>query len=92
MTVESIEAVIAELGECQVAVHGENDGAGAETVTALVPASCRFELAELRQKCARRLPTAFWPTRLIEVARLPRTSTGKLDRRAIAELVRETQQ
>jgi acyl-CoA synthetase (AMP-forming)/AMP-acid ligase II len=84
---EEIEATLLALPEVHetvcVAVGAGQDDARLEAF--VVPRSdAPVDEARLRHHCARTLPRYMVPARFAVVDRLPRTSTGKADRRALA--------
>ncbi|WP_432994438.1 non-ribosomal peptide synthetase [Dactylosporangium sp. CA-233914] len=54
------------------------------------PALGAARAAALRRELAAELPTAMVPLRIVVVPEIPATSTGKIDRRAVADLVAGT--
>ncbi|MCF3122466.1 amino acid adenylation domain-containing protein [Streptomyces arenae] len=88
---EEIEATLLALPEVHetvcVAVGAGEDDARLEAY--VVPRSgASVDEARLRRHCARTLPRYMVPARFTVVAGLPRTSTGKADRRALAAAAR----
>ncbi|MEO3807600.1 non-ribosomal peptide synthetase [Sphaerisporangium sp. B11E5] len=59
---------------------------GSASLTAYVVPAGDLDIAELRRHLANTLPAAMIPARFAEVAELPRTRTGKVDRAALTEL------
>ncbi|GAA0971900.1 hypothetical protein GCM10009555_024040 [Acrocarpospora macrocephala] len=55
-------------------------------LTAYVVPTAGFTVADLRRDLTSALPAAMIPARFVEVAELPRTRTGKIDRAALTEL------
>lgn len=87
---EEIEARLLELPEVHeavcVAVPDRSGDPGATALEAhLVPAAgTRPDPADLRRHCLKTLPTYMVPSAFRILDALPRTSTGKVDRRALA--------
>ena len=87
---ETIEQCLAErCGLDEVAVAGEDNGTGRDTIVAVVAARKPRSVNDLRKACSGRLHTAFWPTEILMVNELPRNVSGKLDRGAISRICRE---
>ncbi len=61
----------------------EGGDAGRHLTAYVVPAATAPTLAEVREVAAARLPDYMLPTRLAVLTELPRTPSGKLDRRAL---------
>jgi long-chain acyl-CoA synthetase len=83
---EDVEAGLAAVpGLQEVAVFGEPDPLRGEAIVAVVVANAdaRLALDDLLRAVGDRLPTHMLPSRLRVVARLPRTTNGKIDRRAL---------
>lgn len=80
-----IEAVLEELdGVAQAAVVMEEDTSGDQQLVAYVsPTARNIRVEELRQYLQRRLPAYMIPGAFILLPSLPRTTNGKLDRRAL---------
>jgi amino acid adenylation domain-containing protein len=82
--IESALAAHPEILEA-VAVPLPNPQVGNRIVASIVPrAGCRPTPGALRAFCAQRLPTYMVPEQVEVRASLPRTSTGKADRQALA--------
>jgi amino acid adenylation domain-containing protein/thioester reductase-like protein len=81
---EEIEAALADvdgIAEAAVVVHA---GSGDDRLVAYIaPAATRPDLGELHAQLARRLPDFMIPALVVPLAALPRTTTGKLDLRAL---------
>jgi acyl-CoA synthetase (AMP-forming)/AMP-acid ligase II len=91
---ESIEECVARApGVLEAAVVGvERSSAPPEIVAFIVTdGTATVTLEHVRQACAVVLHSAFLPTRLVTVPSLSRTSTGKLERGALAQIVRDGQ-
>jgi amino acid adenylation domain-containing protein len=82
--IESVLQSVPGVLDCAVWTF-EEDGSVAIAAAASVAESCGHTVATLRAALARELPPAGVPLRLIVDSRLPRTGTGKLDRRAIEQ-------
>ena len=67
----------------QVAVEVWQDGASRHLTAYVVPNSVAPTLAEVREIASARLPDYMVPTRLAVLTELPRTPSGKIDRRAL---------
>ncbi|WP_156960447.1 non-ribosomal peptide synthetase [Amycolatopsis taiwanensis] len=67
----------------QVAVEVWDDGETKHLTAYVVPSGEAPTLAEVREIAAARLPDYMTPTRLAVLAALPRTPSGKVDRRAL---------
>lgn len=80
--IESALAALPGVRDCAVAT------VGGELAAALV--GDPLDEAVLRAALAARLPRALVPARAVWLEALPRLSSGKIDRRALAALVRET--
>lgn len=78
-----IEAKLRELAGVIAAAVELRDG---ELIGHFVPASPEVSAETLTRALTESLPPAMVPTRLLPIDSLPRTSTGKLDRRALARL------
>lgn len=72
----------------EVCVIGNERMTGIDEVIAVVvpDAGARVSLSDIRQACAGRMHSAFVPGRLILVAGLPRTASGKIARRQVSQL------
>ncbi|GIJ12070.1 class I adenylate-forming enzyme family protein [Micromonospora andamanensis] len=74
-----------------VAVCAQPDGVlGARVVAVVVPAVTAPTADEVRRWATQRMAPAQVPSRYVFTAALPRGDTGKLDRVALSELVRQT--
>lgn len=92
-----------ELGEIETALKQHPDvsdaaaavttGPGGEQrlVACVRPARDGVTLADLRPSLQRTLPAYMIPAALVQVPALPRSSNGKLDRKAVARLAREAE-
>ena len=88
-----IESVIAELPDVlEVAVFGAPDEHWGESVVAVVVprAGVPVNSVRLLDHCRRRLATYKVPSRVVELEDLPKTSTGKVQKHRIAELLATT--
>jgi len=84
-----IEALLLQIeGVREACVVARQSAAGSDELTAfLVPARAASPLAaELRARLADALPDYMVPRRFVDVEALPKTPTGKIDRRALADL------
>jgi len=78
---ERIEQVLVSCpGVVEAGAFGVVNALGVEEVHAAIVASGVFDDAAARNQCARSLPAECLPARFFQVAALPRTSMGKLDR------------
>ena len=83
-----IEEVLAKHnGVREVAVIGAPDELLGERVVALVVAAPGLDPAELRSHCLRWLPFVRTPREIRLVEAMPKTSTGKIDRRRLLPLL-----
>lgn len=83
-----ISGLLASLsGVTESAVVTISDEIDVQLVAVVSPIG--LDLAALREQLARRLPSAMVPSHLLELARLPLTTTGKIDRRALTDLAAE---
>ncbi|HEV7652797.1 MAG TPA: amino acid adenylation domain-containing protein [Actinophytocola sp.] len=80
--VESVLAADARVRQVAVEVW-EGGDAGRHLTAYVVPAAAGTTLAEVREIAAARLPDYMVPTRLAVLTELPRTPSGKIDRRAL---------
>jgi len=86
---EEIEAALRrQPGVQEAAVVPRTEASGDRRLVAfVVPAGASGpDLARLRRDLARELPEHMTPAAVVELARLPRTTSGKLDRRALARI------
>jgi fatty-acyl-CoA synthase len=83
-----VEAALADLDVEEVVVVGVPDPAWGEVVVAVVvPHTGRpVDLATARELAGRSIARYKLPKHLVELADLPRTASGKVDRRAVREL------
>ncbi|WP_280368854.1 amino acid adenylation domain-containing protein, partial [Nocardia abscessus] len=93
-----IRGVRVELGEVEAALNGhpavvncavitETDWSGSRTLTGYIelrPDVPTIDVFEIRRYLTRRLPEQFVPTEIVTASPLPRTSSGKIDRRSLA--------
>jgi acyl carrier protein len=80
-----VEAVLAAQPEVrEAAVAAARDAGGASILVAYVAGTLSAEALQERLRAV--LPDAMVPSRIVDVAGLPRTATGKVDRRALAAL------
>jgi long-chain acyl-CoA synthetase len=87
-----VERVLAELpGIAEVAVFGVDDDRWGQRVEAVLrpAAGVTLDLDRIRALAAAHLPPARRPKRWHTVAELPRTTTGKILRRSLREMVAE---
>jgi amino acid adenylation domain-containing protein len=85
--VESVLSTVSEVGEIAcVAVGGEDEEKRLEAY--VVPGRPSCDVAVLRRHCAAALPRYMMPARFHLVPTLPRTPTGKIDRRSLVEAAR----
>ena len=83
-----VEAVLVEHPDVlEVAIVGDRDGAGLETVIAFVVARAGREIdaASIDAHCRARMAAFKRPRRVVVVDQLPRTATGKIRRFALRE-------
>ena len=80
-----IEAVLTECDQVTAAaVLMDRDSASGERLVAyIVPNSSKLDLPRLRATVRQRLPEYMIPAVFVPIAALPRTSTGKLDRKSL---------
>ena len=79
-----VESVLAADGRIrQVAIEAWDDNGVKHLAAYVVPAGDAPSLAEIRAIAAARLPDYMTPTRLAILDELPRTPSGKIDRRAL---------
>ncbi len=78
--------LLAHPGVLAAAALARPDAEGLLTLWAFVALREGTAPRELRERLAERLPAHLVPDRLVPLAELPRTATGKLDRRALAAL------
>jgi acyl-CoA synthetase (AMP-forming)/AMP-acid ligase II len=86
---ETIEDVIGGFaGIEQAAAFSVPNELGIEEVVALIVARSKIDQAALRSHCAARLPSAFVPVRYIQVAAIPRSEMGKIERQRLPGLAK----
>ncbi|GGD19317.1 hypothetical protein GCM10011335_22770 [Aureimonas glaciei] len=79
-----IEAAILACGVEEAAVLAETSGAGDPALTAYVAFDrASYDRVSLQRSLAAKLPAAMVPARWVRLDRLPTTSSGKIDRRAL---------
>ncbi len=79
-----IEAALAENAAVEAAVVvSRADGGEPRLVAYVVPASSELDALELREQLGRRLPQHMVPAVFVELAALPLTRNGKIDRTAL---------
>lgn len=83
---EDCERSIAALAKCDVAIIAVTSTAGEPRLTAFVTCD-DVKLATLRDEMSSALPPTMVPSRLIQLATLPRTASRKVDLAALATLV-----
>lgn len=89
---EQIECALLELdGVAEAAVLMKSDDRGEARLSAFVVSADRESRDEvgLRRRLARRLPSYMIPSHIAFIEELPATSTGKVDRRALARRAEE---
>lgn len=86
--IETVLSAHPQVRACAV-IAREHELRGAELVAYVVPASAIWEPAALRQHLASHLPDFMVPGLYVQLAALPVTANGKLDRRALPEPLRE---
>jgi len=87
---EEVEAALAKHAEVGSAIAAPaEDPASGPILTALVAPGGTADALALRRHCSTLLPPHMVPHRIFRVAALPKTSTGKLDRRAAGDLLAE---
>ncbi|SFL00136.1 amino acid adenylation domain-containing protein [Lysobacter sp. cf310] len=87
-----IESVLARhecVRACAVIAAADRDGGEARLVAYVVPAEARASQATLRAHLATALPDYMVPSVFVELAALPLTENGKLDRRALPAPARQ---
>ncbi len=85
---ETIEAVLMSFpGIVHAAAFGRPNELGIEEVWAAVVVRSPPDTEVMRAHCARTLPATQVPVRFINVAEIPRTTAGKIDRKRLGELV-----
>jgi len=72
-------------GVSLAAALGSPNALGIEEVWAAVTSSERLDLEAVRAHCARMLPAAQVPARVVQVAEIPRNAAGKIDRRKLQQ-------
>ena len=83
-----IEAVLCELqGVASAAVARQEDPGGVAGLAAFYVADCELEASWLRGELARRLPKHMIPRAFARVAQLPLTPSGKINRRALPQML-----
>ncbi|HSF42284.1 MAG TPA: condensation domain-containing protein, partial [Thermoanaerobaculia bacterium] len=84
-----VEAALAELpGVASAAVLVEGSGSGKRLVAFVVPTEPEAGPGRLREELRERLPSFMVPSRFAILDALPLSPNGKVDRRALAELLR----
>jgi amino acid adenylation domain-containing protein len=85
--IEATLAALPEISEAVASVRADAPGTGITRLVAYVVfhAGRQLTASEVRQKLRERLPAYMIPGLIIELASLPRTPNGKLDRRALPE-------
>jgi amino acid adenylation domain-containing protein len=76
---------VTDAGICVTEKHGD------AVLTGCLTANDELDLSSLRAYLRDRLPDYMVPTRLLQVAALPRGSNGKLDRSALADLAQRAE-
>lgn len=83
---EFIEGILASVG-ITAGIYMTPNALGINELHALVETSEGFDETTMRQACLKQLPERMIPKRFIDVARLPRNDMGKIDRKALENLV-----
>ncbi len=84
--VETENAIAGHPDVVGVAVIGWPDERLGERICAVVQAGVRLELDDVIASCAEQgLPRRYWPERLIQVDRLPRTASGKIRKQQLRD-------
>jgi amino acid adenylation domain-containing protein len=73
-----------------VALELPNEQGGSSIVACYVPVAQPCSEEDLRKMCAAQLPAAAIPRKFVPLSQLPITANGKIDRRALAELVAQS--
>ncbi len=94
MSPVGVEAAIESApGVRAAAVVGLDDPDRGQVIAAAVRVEASFDAIALRRWCRARLPAYMVPTRwVVWRPPWPRTSTGKIDRRAVARALHETEE
>lgn len=87
-SIEAIEAVLDAVAPGAIAAAVRTGQGSVDQVVAIAESEAGASLQQIRRVCSGRLPASLRPRDLITVVELPRTSTGKHDRRALTELAR----
>jgi hypothetical protein len=88
--IERLLAEHASVKDAAVVLLPQSNGSP-QIVAYLVPRESALDVASVQQWLRNRLPSYMLPNLLCPIARLPLTSNGKLDRRALPEPPQETQ-
>ena len=84
--VETENAIAGHPDVVGVAVIGWPDERLGERICAVVQAGARLDLDDLIASCAEQgLPRRYWPERLIQVDRFPRTASGKIRKQQLRD-------
>jgi len=89
-----IESALQRLpGVSSAVVQDRESGPGGRSLVAyIVPTETALDVRKLRQELEETLPPAMIPSHFIELDELPLTANGKVDRRALPEPLRASQQ
>jgi acyl-CoA synthetase (AMP-forming)/AMP-acid ligase II len=88
---ETIEAALSQFqGVVEAAAAAVPNAFGNNEVWALVVTNEKIDEARLRAYCEARIQRPFAPTKYVFVDNLPRNENGKLDRRRLNEMVRQS--
>ncbi|WP_257165209.1 non-ribosomal peptide synthetase, partial [Bradyrhizobium sp. SRS-191] len=76
-------ALLAHAGVSQAVVTAQDDGSGGTRIVAYVVGDAALRADDLRTQLSRRLPDYMVPSAYVQLAALPQTPNGKLDRKAL---------
>ena len=88
-----IEGALQELAEVKgCAVIAKADTTGEKLIYGYVVADTELNLSQIRDSLMKRLPDYMVPSHIAQIEKIPITSSGKLDKRALPEIVVRTEQ